>query len=224
MRDNKLAFVIIAMILGIGCRGDPGVFAPPLEHVPTERSTAEMHFLRQAAPSLPLFSNDGDGVASAPSSPGNPLETYRREFWAVRGEEVSVSINYSNGSEFLEFTIPEDGLQNRPDGTRFEDGDSVLISVQADSSLLLLELLPSGLTFDPDNTASLTVSYALADPDLNGDGVVDEVDSDIARSRLAMWMQQEMDDPWFEQGSEHDLDEKRFTRWLRHFSNYAVSW
>ena len=224
MRDNKLAFVIIAVMLGIGCRGDPGVFAPPLEHAPLARSTAEMHFLRQAAPSLPLFSNDGDGDASAPSSPDNPLETYRREFWAVRGEEVSVSINYSNGSEFLLFAVPSGGLQNRPNGTRFEYGDSVLITVQLDSSLLLLELLPSGLTFDPDSPASLTVSYADADPDLNGDGVVDEVDWDLARSRLAMWMQQEMDDPWFEQSSEHDVDGKRFTGWLRHFSNYAVSW
>jgi hypothetical protein len=91
-----------------------------------------MHFLRQAAPSLPLFSSAGDGNASAPSSPSNPLETHRREFWAVRGEEVSVGINYTNGSEFLRFTVPAGGLQNRPDGARFEYGDSVLISIQID--------------------------------------------------------------------------------------------
>ena len=224
MRDNKVVLVIIAVILGNGCRGDPGVFAPPLEDGRAARSTAEMHFLRQAAPALPVVYNAGDGDPSAPSSPSNPLETHRREFWAVRGEEVSISINYANGSEFLRFTVPAGGLQHRPDGARFEYGDSVLISVQVDSSLLLLEFLPSGLMFDADRPASLTVSYAGADPDLNGDGVVDEVDWDIARSGLAMWMQQETDDPWFHQGSEHDVDGKRFTGWLRHFSNYAVSW
>ena len=229
MRDNKMVFVIITVIFGNGCRGDPGVFAPPLELVPSARSTAEMHFLRQASPLTPLFSRrhkNGDRSDDDDDRSGsrNLLDTYRRDFWAVRGEPVSVSINYVSGTEFLRFKVPSSGLLDRPDGTRIEYGDSILISVQVDSSLLLVQLLPSGLTFDPKRPASLNISYAEADPDLNGDGVVDRIDREIVRSRLALWVQQEVDDPWFEQGAKHDRGRKRFRGRLRHFSNYAVSW
>ncbi|MDH5642823.1 MAG: hypothetical protein OEY63_01380 [Gemmatimonadota bacterium] len=220
MRENKLVLVAVGATLIMACNGEPNFLDPGPGDLANERTQAEMHFLRQSDEMLPVVSFDGDG--SAPQAGG--LETYSDSFWAIKGKETSLEIEYANGEDFLDFEVGKESLWRRPDGSEIEWGDSILITVTVDSVLLLVELQPSGLMFNPYRPAELEISYAAADPDFNGDGVVDWKDAEIERNRLAMWMQQEETDPWHVQRSEQDIEDRTFTGWLLHFSNYAVSW
>ena len=68
-----------------------------------------------------------------PATP--PLETLVVSFWAVKGDNREIEIDYlpeevgEDGEEFLEFRVPNDALLRRPDGTLFAEGDSILITI-----------------------------------------------------------------------------------------------
>ncbi len=124
-------------------------------------------------------------------------------FWAVRGENRELVLRYAPerpdevGKEFLEFEVPGNALLRRPDGTPFEPGDSVLITVQvASGDRFLFEFEPSGLVFDPEHPAEIEVNYEEADHDLNGDGLLNSAD-DLLELRLRIWRQEQSGDPWF---------------------------
>ena len=87
------------------------------------------HNLRlKAADGTPLIVKRQTAPNSAP-----PLDTYELEFWAVQGVEQTVAVYYlsddDDTEQFLRFTVPENGLALRPDGTDIEQGDSVLITL-----------------------------------------------------------------------------------------------
>lgn len=86
-------------------------------------------------------------------------------FWAVKGEDRAVVLRYGDtGAEFLRFEVGANSLYKRPDGTLFEAGDSILITVAVDGSgRMMYSFEPSGLEFDNTNPARLTLNYARAD-------------------------------------------------------------
>lgn len=163
-----------------------------------------------------------------------PLEAYELSFWAVRGRKASIRIDYAEAQspdqdhtkngKFLRLDIPADALLSYPDGTPFEDGDAVLVSISVDPSRFLVQLEPSGLVFDPASPARLQIWYGNADADLNRDGEVDETDEAIGRDWLRMWYQAGPGAPWSAWDAVHTKAEKRFMADLIHFSGYAVSW
>jgi hypothetical protein len=130
----------------------------------------------------------------------------------------------STACPFLRLDIPWAALQTRPNGRRIGWRESVAITVSVNTSQILVNLEPSGLEFNPRNKATLTIWYGGADPDFNGDGVVDHEDARIERGRLKLWSQDEHGGPWHEMAATHSAAEKRFTVRLPHFSGYAVSW
>ena len=87
-------------------------------------------------------------------------------FWAVKGQDRQIILKYTDtGAEFLRFEVGAKSLHKRPDGTTFQLGDSVLISVTVDASgRMSYAFEPSGLRFHPSNNATLTLSYSRADP------------------------------------------------------------
>lgn len=133
-------------------------------------------------------------------------------FWAVRGEnrELEIDIPAPDGGtrEFLEFQVDAGSLLQRPDGTVFQEGDSVFISVSIAPDSVLVRFEPSGLRFDPARPAQLEIDYGAADPDLDDDGDIDADDDDF-ESRLAIWKQERPGDPWLRLGTVQfeDLDE-----------------
>lgn len=148
-----------------------------------------------------------------PSTP--PVETLQASFWAVKGEERELEILYlpdepgEEGDEFLEFRVPGNGLSRRPDGSLFQEGDSIRITVTlSEDGRFLLDLQPSGLQFDPDHPARLEMTYRGVDGDLDGDGDVDRDDEDL-ESRLRVWKQERPGERWFPVGTLHieDFDE-----------------
>jgi len=183
--------------------------APSADVVSMPPTPADAHFLRQA--------------------PGAPqLETYEASFWAVDGEASSVTVNYLPaagelvGQPFLRFDIPKNALATRPGGDRMRHGDSVLVTVTIDPVTFTVAFDPSGVWFSNGTPARLTIWYENADPDLNGDGAVDDTDQ-LLQQQIAVWYHADWT-RWVPMPSANDPTLPSVTTALYHFSDYAVSW
>lgn len=171
----------------------------------------------------------GEGLwETAASSAGPILDTYQTSFWARRGAAASVEIRYraADGTwrPYVALSIPKGGLYQRPDGSLFADGDAVLITVTVDPNSLVVQFEPTGLVFNQRHPAQLRIWYTGADPDFDGNGVVDATDAYIERVLLGVWLREDPDDDWEQVAATQSLGLKLFTADLRHFSRYAVSW
>jgi hypothetical protein len=122
-------------------------------------------------------------------------------FWAVRGEDRQVEINYEATSPYgngtcLRFVVPALSLLRDANGNLIANGDSVRIEIRVvDASRYLFEFEPSGVQFDPLNPARIEIRYTWLAADANGDGSIDARDSAYVSS-LAIWRQERPDDPW----------------------------
>ncbi|HEX8431581.1 MAG TPA: hypothetical protein VF625_09845 [Longimicrobium sp.] len=196
MKPNiRHAFTVLASAaLLVSCKDDPS-------GVPTVPEN-ELVFVRQAS--------------TAPA-----LAATEVAFWAVAGDGRDIRVRYANGENCLEFKVPGNGLLRRPDGTRFQRGDSVRITVRVtDPRRFSFEFEPSGLRFDPDHPAELRMRYRYADPDLNGDGQVDSADD---RVDFALWRQEAAGQPWSRLGTVKDADLEEVRADITGFSKYAMA-
>ncbi len=177
---------------------------------PPTTDSAQIHMLRQS-----------------PSAPR--LQTYRMSYWARRGTQTTVQVNYrarpgqSQGDPFLRFRIPINGLVAGANGVPLDRGDSVRITLTIDSVNFRVDFQPSGVVFSKSSPAQLAIWYQDANPDLNGDGRVDATDEALEQ-QLAIWTQSNRTDPWKQLSSGNDTTQKLVTAALYHFSLYAVSW
>jgi hypothetical protein len=194
---------------GIGPR--PAAMQPPLAQAASESSwLTEAHILQQA-----------------PTAP--PLETYQVSFWARHDRESTVAVNYrpaagqSVGQPFLRFRIPKFGLKWGPDGRRLYGTDSVLITLTIDTLRLSVDFQPSGVAFSDVFSAGLVMWYVNADPDLNGDGIVDSTDQ-MLEQQLALSEEPTKVSGWFKVATKNDTTQKYVATDVYHFSQYAVSW
>lgn len=158
-----------------------------------------------------------------------PLADKAGSVWAVKGDDRELILRYAPdepgepGEEFLEFDIPGDALLRAPDGRYYQDGDSVLISVQVDNAgRFLFTFEPSGLVFDPDHLPELEVSYIRADGDLDGDGDEDEDDLQTEQ-QLQLWQRERVSDPWRAIGTVRFEDLDEVTAKIRSFTGFALA-
>lgn len=189
----------------------PAAIQPPLAQATSESgSFTEVHILQQA-----------------PTAP--PLETYQVSFWARHDRESTVAVDYqpaagqSVGQPFLRFRIPKFGLKYGPDGARLEGTDSVLITLVIDSLKLAVDFQPSGVVFSDVLSAGLVVWYVNANPDLNGDGVVDSTDQ-MLEGQLTLSEEPTKVNGWFKVATKNDTSQKFVATDVYHFSQYAVAW
>ena len=89
--------------------------------------------------------------------------------------------------------------------------------------LFSVDFQPSGVLFSKSSPAQLAIWYQNANPDLNGDGVVDALDEAL-KEQLAIWYRGTKADPWRQVWSKNDTTQELVTAALYHFSQYAVSW
>ena len=175
----------------------------------------------------PLSSTDTHILQQSPTAPA--LETYQVSFWTRRDRASTVIINYQPtagetvGLPFLRFDIPRGGLQAGPDGRRLGRDDSLFITLTIDPQRFAVEFEPSGVVFSRRHPATLAIWYGNANPDLNGDGIVDEIDQTLAY-RLAIWVREAKPTPWLRTSSVTETGQQWVWTTLRHFSEYAVSW
>jgi hypothetical protein len=128
------------------------------------------------------------------------------------------------GDAFAELKIDSQSLLARADGSVIAPGDSVLVVMKvAGSGLLMVELRPSGLRFNPGRPAELKLDYDKAGRDLDGDGDEDERDVEI-ETRLAIWRQARPGDPFVKVGTVKVEDRRELKAFLTSFSRYAISY
>lgn len=160
-----------------------------------------------------------------------PLLTMEASFWAKLGDGREIRLHYQGetsadtGAEYLRFEVPGNGLLRRPDGSAFQLGDSVLITVTViDSVRFLYRFEPSGLQFNPSQPARLKVRYFHGDHDFNEDGVEDAADAEIESTRLDLWRRSGPGALWFKIGTVkfEELDELDAN--ILSFSEHAVAW
>lgn len=200
MRNKTSWFAVLALLapLVAGCTEDP------IEPEPDARHESELLFLRFADAAPP----PADSVVS---------------FWAVRGEDREVEMRLvpepgeEKGEEFLEFEVSGASLLRRPDGSAFQRGDSVLITIRlVDPSRFMFKFEPAGLRFDPDHPAELEVSYARADLDLDDDGE----DEDL---QFGFWRQEREGELWYRMGTIFIEDLREVEAEIEGFTRYALA-
>jgi hypothetical protein len=163
-------------------------------------------------------------LRAAPGAP--PLAALQVQVWARRGEGRRIEIPYAKvgaygGDRCLELNIPGDGLWKKPDGTLYQPGDSVLITVTVSNpDQFHFRFEPSGLQFNPNHPAELRISYKWADPDRNGDGVVNDLDR---RFSFAVWRQEGTSDPWYRLRTERDEAVEEARADVLGFTGYALA-
>jgi hypothetical protein len=157
------------------------------------------------------------------------LATYRVSFWAKRGTQKTIFVNYRRApgqwfpDPFLRFKIPINGLEAGAGGVPLARGDSVLITLTIDTVLFNVDFQPSGVVFSKSSPAQLAIWYENASSDLNGDGVVDAAD-EILKQQLAIWYRGTKAAAWRQLWSKNDTTQELVTAALEHFSQYAVAW
>jgi hypothetical protein len=202
---RRLFFGLVALAIAAACSNSSGPNPPP----PVPNS--QLHIVLQDTAAPPLLADSAS-------------------FYAMAGQDRELRMYYQGaspsdtGQEFLRFKVPGDGLLRRPDGSLFQPGDSILITVKVvDVTKFLFDFQPTGLRFSPDHPAELTLEYVNGNHDFNDDGAVNAADSTI-QTQLDIWQRQPSDTFWtrlqalnFE--SYDELDAK-----ILHFTEHAIAW
>lgn len=150
-------------------------------------------------------------------------------FYAKVGEDRRVELYYrgltsDTGEAFLQFEVHAVSLLKRPDGSSFQPGDSILITVAVgDPSKFDFTFSPSGLQFNPADPARLKIEYNHSDHDFNNDGVEDAGDTQ-AESQLAIWQREPPDTLWSRLGTLKHVELDEIEAAILSFTQFAVAW
>jgi len=225
MFGRRTLIPLALVLLAVGCSDERNPTAVQKAPAPAP------HVLRWAGSVPPRFtaglrpsSGSGQGDLQAFLSDGLSLDQNYVTFWAVRGQQRSVQINYlsstgDTSAPFLRLTITDPAYV--PGVGDLAPGDSVLMTVTIDPNTIKVSLEPTGTQFgDP---AQMQIFYGGAGGDLNGDGVVDSTDAAIETKLLGMWYREGADSAWAQIPAMQSLGDKSFITALQHFSDYEVS-
>ena len=190
--------ILILAAAGLALSGCSDPSGPPVV------DTDDLLFIRQAA--------------GAPA-----LATVDTTFWARRGEDMEVRLEYVNGRDCLRFELEEESLLTRPDGTPFAAGDSVQIRIRlVDPELYNFEFSPAGLRFSSEEPAELRVSFRYADRDVDGDGDVDDQD-EVEFDDAGFWKQETPASSWMRIGTGRFDATEEMRAELEGFTRYALA-
>lgn len=167
-------------------------------------------------------------VAQDTSAP--PLLSDSVSFYAVAGQGRQIKMYYQGaapgdtGETLLEFEVPGDGLLKKPDGTAFQPGDSILITIAvATPGRFEFTFGPSGLGFNPASPARLKIEYGHCNRDFNDDGVVDTADV-TTQAILDAWRRETGDTVWTKLGGVNVEEDNEVSVNVLHFTQYALAW
>lgn len=153
-------------------------------------------------------------------------------FWAKRGVGIEGALVFPepgddcNGSteDFVRLKLDSQSLLKYPDGTPFQAGDSVLITLAwVGNDSILVHLEPTGLLFDPAHPAELKIEYVHVNGDFDDDGDVD-ADDDAIEHQIDIWRQPTLVDNYTKVGTAKFEDTDEIEARLNGFSRYALAY
>ena len=179
---------------------------------------------------------DGDGVevpegdqVFAQLESGVSVPVRDTSFVVTAGERIEIELlmdpepGEDDGEEFFEFEIDEDALLRRPDGTPFEPGDTITITVTVPGNDYVFLFEPSGLVFNPNRPAEMKITYIDADDDFDDDGDVDDEDVSFEQD-LSIWRQNVLNGPWQNIGASiHSIESDEIEFDVEHFTGFALA-
>lgn len=196
---RQVAVEALLLTVAIACNGDS---TGPLT---IEKTTNDLHFLRLSA--------------AAP-----PLQSTVVSFYAKKGSDREIRVRFTNGEDYLRFRVFANSLLQRPDGSAFAAGDSILITITiTDPTKLSADFQPSGLKFSPTNPARLQFEFGEADKDLNDDGVVNATDSALI-PQISTWKQDAASAPWLKVNSVVEIELNEVQADILGFTGYALAY
>jgi hypothetical protein len=202
---RRLVVGLLAVAIAVAC-SDPGPTPPP-PPVPS----SDLHFVRLDTTAPQLLA---DSVA----------------FYAKLGEDREVRMFFrgatpsDTGDKYLAFKVPAQSLLRRPNGTPFQPGDSIQISIKVlDRHKFLLDFEPAGLVFNPLEPARLELDYNHADHDFDGDGVITAADSTI-KTELGIWQRTPPDTLWTKLTTLNLEELEELEGKIPHFTDHALAW
>jgi hypothetical protein len=199
-------FLVILLATALAACSDSG--GPDTSGV---KPPSELTIIRLPAGSAPIW---------------NPVDS----FYAKKGEDRELRIYFTDsngtgpGEEYMRLRVDAPTLLARPDGTPFQVGDSILITVRVeDPALVQFEFQPAGLTFNPSVPAQLKIEYGETGGDLDDDGDVDAEDDSIEQI-MALWRQEQPGQSYLKLGSVkiEELDEIEAD--ILGFTRYAIAY
>lgn len=202
---RRLILALAALVSAVGCSSSSAPNSPP-----------------------PLTSDQLHVVVQDSTAPA--LYSYTTSQLFTAGQNGDVRLYYRDptsggyGDELVRFEVPGDGLFRRPDGTAFQTGDTVTITITVvDPKKMQFDFQPAGLQFNPNDPARLRIEYQHDDHDYNGDGVVNAADSTI-QQQLDVWKNDPPSTLWFKQGAVNFESLEEINANILSFSQYAVAW
>lgn len=199
---RRLISGLLAVAIWAACSNGTG---------PATSLTSQLHFVVQDSTAPPLYQDTVSFYAKV--SDGRQASLFYKD-----------TTSGGPGEEFLRLEVPGDALLRKPDGSPFQAGDSILISIHVvDPKQFVIDFQPTGLQFDPSHPAVLKIEYAHSDHDYDGDGQITSADSTI-EARLDLWRNEPPSDVWFKMGAVNFESYEEIDGNIFSFSQYAVAW
>lgn len=170
-----------------------------------EKPATDLHFLRLST--------------TAPQ-----LQSTVVSFYAKRGEDREVRVRFQNGEDYLRFRVFANSLLQRPNGSAFAVGDSILITITiTDPTTLAADFQPAGLKFSALAPARLQFEFGEADKDLNDDGVVNATDTALI-PQISTWRQETAGAAWLKVNSTVEIELNEVQADIFGFTGYALAY
>lgn len=178
----------------------------------------------------PVPPGDLTFIRLAPTAPVLCADTVR--FWAKKGVGVEAALVFpepghtcnESTEDFVRLKLDAQSLLAYPDGTLFQAGDSVFITLAwVGNDSILVHLEPTGLLFDPAQPAELKIEYAEVNGDFDDDGDND-ADDDSIEQQIDIWRQPTLLDDYTRVGTAKFEDNDEIEAELNGFSRYALAY
>jgi hypothetical protein len=193
------ALGLLAAALAGACGGD--TTAPN----DVQKRASDLHFL-QLSPLAPA------------------LQATTVTFYAKKGEDREARVKFQNGEDYLRFRVFQNSLLQRPDGSVFAQGDSILITITVtDPTKLQADFQPAGLKFSDSAPARLQFEFGECDGDINGDGIVDAADT-MLLPQISTWRQETVGAPWIKVSSTVESNISEVQAFITGFTGYALAY
>lgn len=170
-------------------------------------------------------------IRLAPNAPTLCADTVR--FWAKRGVGIEAALVFPepgddcNGSteDFVRLKLDAQSLAAYPDGTPFQTGDSVFITLAwVGNDSILVHLEPTGLVFNPAQPAKLKIEYVHTNGDFDEDGDSGDAEDISIEHQIDLWRQPTLVDDYTKVGTAKFEDNDEIEADLNGFSRYALAY